>query len=123
MDSKALVAKRIKEAREWKGITQVRMAKLLNVARQTYLDIETGKTEPRISMLLQLTEITERSLVWFVYGNIDIGTGVDDAQYRKDINYLLECFSQLPHEARSAILSQSVCMASLLVKYSKIKPS
>ncbi|WP_421021828.1 helix-turn-helix transcriptional regulator, partial [Klebsiella pneumoniae] len=44
IDSKNQVAKRIKEAREWKGITQVKMAKLLNVARQTYLDIENGKT-------------------------------------------------------------------------------
>ena len=117
IDSKAHVAKRIKEAREWKGITQVKMAKTLDVARQTYLDIETGKTEPRIGMLSEIAKITERPLVWFVYGDATIE--LHDVQYRQDVNRLLEHFSKLPHEARSVILNQSVIIASLLVKYSK----
>ena len=108
---------RIKEAREWKGITQVKMAKLLDVARQTYLDIETGKTEPRIGTLSEIAEITERPLVWFVYG--DANVELHDVQYRQDVNRLLEHFSKLPHEVRAAILNQSVTIASLLVKYSK----
>lgn len=117
IDSKDLVAKRIKEAREWKGITQVKMAKLLDVARQTYLDIETGKTEPRIRMLSEIAEITDRPLVWFVYGDADVE--MHDVQYKQDVNRLLEHFSKLPHEARAVILNQSVTMASLLIKYSK----
>ncbi|MGL5292045.1 MAG: helix-turn-helix transcriptional regulator [Vibrionaceae bacterium] len=117
IDSKAQVATRIKEAREWKGITQVKMAKLLDVARQTYLDIETGKTEPRVRMLSEIAKITERPLVWFVYGDADVE--LHDVQYKQDVNQLLEYFSRLPHEARSVILNQSVTMASLLVKYSK----
>lgn len=117
IDSKAQVAKRIKEAREWKGITQVKMAKMLDVARQTYLDIETGKTEPRVGTLSEIAEITERPLVWFVYG--DTNVELHDVQYRQDVNRLLEYFSKLPHEIRSAILNQSVTIASLLVKYAK----
>ncbi|KXF81169.1 helix-turn-helix transcriptional regulator [Enterovibrio coralii] len=117
IDSKSQVAKRIKEAREWKGITQVKMAKLLEVARQTYLDIETGKTEPRVRMLSEIAEITERPLVWFVYGDADVE--LHDVQYKQDVNRLLEHFSKLPHEARTAILNQSVNMASFLVNYSK----
>lgn len=117
IDSKAQVAKRIKEAREWKGITQVKMAKLLDVARQTYLDIETGKTEPRVGTLSEIAEITERPLVWFVYG--DANVELHDVQYKQDVNRLLEHFSKLPHEIRSAILNQSVTIASLLVKYTK----
>ncbi len=117
IDSKAQVAKRIKEAREWKGITQVKMAKLLSVARQTYLDIETGKTEPRVRMLSEIAEITERPLVWFVYGDADVE--LHDIQYKQDVNRLLEYFSKLPHEARTAILNQSVSMASFLVNFSR----
>ncbi|ATF09508.1 helix-turn-helix transcriptional regulator [Candidatus Enterovibrio altilux] len=117
IDSKSQVAQRIKEAREWKRITQVNMAKLLEVARQTYLDIETGKTEPRIRILSEIAEITERPLVWFVYG--DRGVTLHDVQYKQDVNRLLEYFSKLPHEARIAILNQSVNMASFLVNYSK----
>lgn len=117
IDSKSQVAKRIKEAREWKGITQVKMAKLLDVARQTYLDIETGKTEPRVRMLSEIAEFTDRPLVWFVYGETE--SGLHDVQYKQDVNRLLEYFSKLPHEARTAILNQSVNMASFLVNYSK----
>lgn len=117
IDSKTQVAKRIKEAREWKGITQVKMAKLLDVARQTYLDIETGKTEPRVRMLSEIAEFTDRPLVWFVYG--DAESALHDVQYKQDVNRLLEYFSKLPHEARSVILNQSVNMASFLVNYSK----
>lgn len=120
IDSKSQVAKRIKEAREWKGITQVKMAKLLAVARQTYLDIETGKTEPRVRMLSEIAEITERPLVWFVYG--DSNVELHDMQYKQDVNRLLECFSKLPHDARTAILNQSVNMASLLVNFTKSMP-
>lgn len=42
-DRKQEMAVRIKEAREWKGLTQVYMAQQLRVARQTYLDLETEK--------------------------------------------------------------------------------
>ncbi len=117
IDSKTQVAKRIKEAREWKGITQVKMAKLLDVARQTYLDIETGKTEPRVRMLSEIAELTDRPLVWFVYGENEVGS--NDIQYKQDVNRLLEYFSKLPHEARTAILNQSVNMASFMVTYGK----
>lgn len=117
IDSKSQVAKRIKDAREWKGITQVKMAKLLDVARQTYLDIETGKTEPRVRMLSEIAELTDRPLVWFVYGDNEVG--LHDIQYKQDVNRLLEYFSKLPHEARTAILNQSVNMASFMVNYGK----
>ncbi|PCS23282.1 helix-turn-helix transcriptional regulator [Candidatus Enterovibrio escicola] len=117
IDSKSQVAKRIKDAREWKGITQVKMAKLLAVARQTYLDIETGKTEPRVRMLSEIAEITERPFGWFVYGDADVE--LKDVQYKQDVNRLLEYFSKLPYEARTVILNQSVNMASFMVNYSK----
>ena len=41
----------LKQLRENKGYSQVHMAQSLNVARQTYLDIESGKVSPRLSMV------------------------------------------------------------------------
>ncbi|MGR5333695.1 helix-turn-helix transcriptional regulator [Photobacterium damselae] len=35
-------------------ISQVEMAKVMGIARQTYIDIEKGKTEPRVSTLYKL---------------------------------------------------------------------
>ena len=62
-DPKAKIAARIKEAREWKGLTQVHMAQQLKVARQTYLDLETGKTEPKVRLLTEISAITERGVI------------------------------------------------------------
>ncbi|WP_340641837.1 helix-turn-helix transcriptional regulator [Photobacterium damselae] len=47
----------LKALRLQSEISQVDMAKKLDVARQTYLDLERGKTEPRYSVLLKLSLI------------------------------------------------------------------
>lgn len=45
------------QLRKQAKITQVDMAKNLGVARQTYLDLESGRTEPRYSTLIKLSEL------------------------------------------------------------------
>lgn len=55
----------IYEARQARKITQVKMAKLLNIARQTYIDMESGKTIPRADMLERISEITEFPIGFF----------------------------------------------------------
>lgn len=116
-DSKAQIAARIKEAREWKGLTQVHMAQQLRVARQTYLDLETGKTEPKVRLLSEIAEITERPLTWFVYG--DEGIDILESEYKDEIDRLLKFFSCLPHSARNVILQQSINLAGFIVEYTK----
>lgn len=116
-DSKAQIAARIKEAREWKGLTQVHMAQQLRVARQTYLDLETGKTEPKVRLLSEISEITERPLTWFVYG--DEGLEILESEYKDEIDRLLKSFSRLPHSARNVILQQSINLASFMAEYTK----
>ncbi|MDX1304263.1 helix-turn-helix transcriptional regulator [Photobacterium sp.] len=116
-DSKAQIAARIKEAREWKGLTQVHMAQQLRVARQTYLDLETGKTEPKVRLLSEIAEITERPLTWFVYG--DEGIDILESEYKDEIDRLLKSFSCLPHSARNVILQQSINLAGFIVEYTK----
>jgi transcriptional regulator with XRE-family HTH domain len=111
------IAARIKEAREWKGFTQVFMATKLSVARQTYLDLESGKTEPKVRMLSEISELTERPLTWFVYG--DEGLDILESQYKEEIDRLLQYFSLLPHSARHVILQQSINFASFMVDYTR----
>ena len=117
MDSKNKMAERIKEAREWKGLTQVYMANRLEVARQTYLDLESGKTEPKVRMLSEIAEITERPLTWFIYG--DKGLEILESQYKEEIDVLLQHFSRLPHSARHVILQQSINLAEFMSDYTQ----
>ncbi|PSV48354.1 MULTISPECIES: helix-turn-helix transcriptional regulator [Photobacterium] len=79
-DRKAL-AQRIRVARECRELTQVRMAKYLGLARQTYLDIETGKTEPKAGTLLAIAQILKTDYRFLLTGekyNGGIPLTVDD---------------------------------------------
>ncbi|WP_413113669.1 helix-turn-helix transcriptional regulator [Thaumasiovibrio sp. DFM-14] len=114
-DMKKDIAARIKEAREWKGLTQVYMAKTLNVARQTYLDLETGKTEPKVRLLSEIATLTERPLTWFIYG--DQGLEIIESEYKQEIETLLRHFNRLPNVARTAVLDQSIRMAEFMADY------
>ncbi|MCG3883239.1 helix-turn-helix transcriptional regulator [Photobacterium leiognathi] len=40
----------------------------LRIARQTYLDLESGKTEPRVSTLEKIAEIVRISICHFLNG-------------------------------------------------------
>lgn len=52
--------------RDTKGYTQTSMAKRLGIARQTYLDLESGKTEPRYRTLVELSKIFDVPIsYWF----------------------------------------------------------
>ncbi len=93
------------------------MAQQLKVARQTYLDLETGKTEPKVRLLSEISEITERPLTWFVYG--DEGIEILESEYKEEIDRLLQYFSRLPHSARNVILQQSINLASFMAEYTK----
>lgn len=106
------MAERIRQAREYRNITQVKMAQHLNLARQTYLDIESGKTEPKISSLAEIAAITGRPLNWLVYGE----TSCHDIAftYRTELNHLFMLFNELPLSARDLIMQQ----AHLLAEYS-----
>ncbi len=60
------VGDRIKEAREWNNFTQVFVAKKLGISRQTYLDLESGKTEPKLLVILSLCQVLGRPISYFV---------------------------------------------------------
>ncbi|OOF14070.1 MULTISPECIES: helix-turn-helix domain-containing protein [unclassified Salinivibrio] len=117
--STASMAQRIREAREFSKITQVDMAKRLNVARQTYLDVESGKTDPKILALITIAEITGRPFNWFIYGETDER---DIAfSHRDDLAALTSLLSQLPQVARQTVMDNALSIAEYLVSLSPDK--
>ncbi|PCE67575.1 helix-turn-helix transcriptional regulator [Salinivibrio sp. YCSC6] len=59
---------RLHQARIDAGLTQVSVAKQLDCARQTYLDLETGRTEPRLSSIEGLSKILGVDKNWLAFG-------------------------------------------------------
>lgn len=55
----------LKRVREEHGMTQVDVAKHLKIARQTYLDLEYGKTLPRLDTLITLATLFNKSIAYF----------------------------------------------------------
>lgn len=110
---KLRTATKIREARERKDITQVAMAKALGLARQTYLDLESGKTEPRISTLVSVADITGRPLTWFIYEDEEPISSED----KNDIQALLDLFAQVPRSMRSKLIEHNMSFVSCWVDY------
>ncbi|MCW8331475.1 helix-turn-helix domain-containing protein [Photobacterium sp. SDRW27] len=111
---KPQIAARIREAREWKDISQVAMAKCLDVARQTYLDLESGKTEPRVTTLMKIAEITGRPLTWFIYEE----TVSPPVEQNYDFSQLLALFSRVPEPTRTALLTHHIGLMRCYVEQS-----
>lgn len=68
LKQKIVVANRIKTARNEKRISIRDMAKKLGVSPQTYVDIEDGKTSPRLEMLEQIAIHTKKTTEFFIKG-------------------------------------------------------
>ncbi|KHT60688.1 hypothetical protein RJ45_23120 [Photobacterium gaetbulicola] len=112
---KTWIAQRIKDAREWKGISQVAMAKHLDVARQTYLDLESGKTEPRISTLVKIAELTGQPLGWFVF---DIQRPeMQQEQLKTELIQLSALYEQLAEPLRSQMLACHINQLKVILEH------
>ncbi|WP_428651919.1 helix-turn-helix transcriptional regulator [Photobacterium satsumensis] len=48
------LAHRIKTLREFRGKTQIQVAKCINVSRRTYIDIESSKSDIKLSTLYRI---------------------------------------------------------------------
>ncbi|PSU35035.1 helix-turn-helix transcriptional regulator [Photobacterium lutimaris] len=48
------VAHRIKTLREFRGKTQIQVARCINVSRRTYIDIESNKSDIKLSTLYRI---------------------------------------------------------------------
>ncbi|GHA62089.1 helix-turn-helix domain-containing protein [Photobacterium aphoticum] len=111
---KMQIAQRIKAAREAKGISQVAMAKQLDIARQTYLDLESGKTEPRVTTLLSIAILTQRPFAWFIGEQI---SPLPQGEWQDDIQALPRLYAQLPVPLRRQLAQSHVMQLQACVHY------
>lgn len=63
------IGKRIKEAREFKGLKSKEFAAILKIDSSQYSKIENGKLLPTLTQVIEISKQLEMSLDWLVLGN------------------------------------------------------
>jgi transcriptional regulator with XRE-family HTH domain len=103
---------RLREAREEAGIGSGKMATLLGVHRNTYAAIEQGESELSVRQLAIISEVTDRPLSWFVYGE----DGVEPLQeaHSRDIRRINKLLSKIPAPFRSLYYRVSIDVLQFL---------
>lgn len=88
------------------------MATLLGVHRNTYSAIEQGESELSVRQLAIISEVTERPLSWFVYGE----DGVEQLQeaHSRDIRRINKLLSKIPAPFRSLYYRVSIDVLQFL---------
>ena len=94
--STANLARRLAKARTEKGLTQAELGQRLGVPQSHLSSIERGRTDPRVSSLLELARVLDleimlvpRELVPVVSHLVDPGTAEADRQSRGQFLYRL----------------------------------
>jgi transcriptional regulator with XRE-family HTH domain len=81
-----VIGKRIKQAREEKGLTQEKLAESLEVSNAYISKIERGKTDVGLKRLSEISEVLEESM-----GYLLSGTNYSSGDYlRNEITEMLE---------------------------------
>ena len=105
------IAKKLRELRKEKGLTQKELAEKLNLTAHNIGDWERGKCEPSINMVIQLANVLDIS--------IEELCGLDENNFysqptnhlSKDEQTVLDCFRELGPFEREAILIQIKALA------------
>lgn len=63
---KEVFAPRLKMAREYNGLTQRDISKLLKIANSTYASYELGRTEPNLQSLAMLSKLLDVTSDWLI---------------------------------------------------------
>jgi len=63
-----MLQERIKQARKKANITLDELATSLNIGRTTIIDYEKGKSEPKVSTLIKMSEICTVNELWLLTG-------------------------------------------------------
>lgn len=88
------------------------MAKKLDIARQTYLDLETGKTEPRVMTLVKIAKITDRSFNWFIEQEPETLAG----ERHDELSRLAALFERVPEPQRAQLLAHHIGLLRCFVE-------
>ena len=111
------VSRRVREAREAEGRSVQWMADRLGIHRNTYHQIESGKTELSVPCLKLISELTKRPIGWFVYGD-DAAESIDE-RHRKEIAKIRKLLVALPPSIRSLFFKHAVESLEFLEQYIK----
>lgn len=63
---KALIGLKVKTIREYRKISQAKLAEIINISDNTLSNIETGKYYPRVETLIALSNALNVSLVFLI---------------------------------------------------------
>ncbi|MGR5241664.1 helix-turn-helix transcriptional regulator [Photobacterium damselae] len=85
----------IKQARIDAGLSQTMLARQLKIARQTYLNIESGKIDPRSSLLWRISLLTKKPIGYFF--------GINKSSTQSDC--LLDLLSSIPEPYQQHFVS------------------
>lgn len=98
-DVKKDVGKRLREAREKRGLRQNRVAKSLGIHNSTLAKYESGEREADNETLSKLSEIYEVSPTWILTGEHD-NTLFNNDQARNDV---INAYNRLPHSKKKIV--------------------
>ena len=82
---------RIKELREAKKLSQLRLGMELDVAQETISGYEIGRSEPNLEMLVKLADTLDAS-VDYILGRTDVKTLIKVSELSKQETEILEAF-------------------------------
>lgn len=94
------IGDRLRAERVKKGMTQIEVAKAMNIAQSQYGKVETGKVIPSLKTLIKAAEALGASINKIVYGS-DNFMGVDIDLKDKELIERINVISQLSEEDRS----------------------
>ena len=105
-------AKILKELRAEKGLTQVELAKLANLAPSCIAMIEVGKNEPTAKTLVNLSKALNVTIDYLVGNENDFGAVVNvTSQLSKSQSELLSVFNLLSEEEQYQVIGFAKALA------------
>ena len=95
---------RIKELRESKGMTQVRLSIELEVSQETVSAYEKGKHYPSVDVLLKMSDIFDSSID-YILGLSDIKRPISSAELSADDLNIISSYRSLPSNKKAMVLA------------------
>lgn len=79
---------KLKELRKEKGISQTEIANILNITQEKYSRIENEKTQPEISLLIELADYYNTSFDYLVGRNFN--NDIQVSNEKKELHNMIE---------------------------------
>ncbi|MDD4511140.1 MAG: helix-turn-helix transcriptional regulator [Oscillospiraceae bacterium] len=93
---------RLKQLREAKGLTQLRLAMELNVSQETISGYEIGKAVPPAEMLVKLADVLDSS-VDYILGRTDIKSTLRASELNEQEAEILAILRKQPQDKRTFV--------------------